>query len=106
MINNGQITRIGGMEFATFRLQAGVTEAMLLSMAARVEAEFLPSQSELIMHFLLRGADGVYAEVAIASSQDIAEQYCRQWLDNPVALQYLQLLDPQSVNMSFWQRIL
>ncbi|MFC3681737.1 hypothetical protein [Bacterioplanoides pacificum] len=44
---------------------------------------------ELVFHALLRGHNGVYADVAIASSQQKAEEYCRQWLDNPVVRQYL-----------------
>lgn len=89
MINKCSIDNIGGMEFATFKLKEGVTESRLIELSRRVEAEFLCYQEELILHFLVRGADGVYADVAIASSQEKAEEYCQQWLDNMVALEYL-----------------
>lgn len=105
MIKNGDINSIGGMEFATFKLKEGVTEARLVELSNHVEAELLSEQGELILHFLVRGADGVYADVAIASSQEKAEQYCQQWLDNTVALEYLELLEKKSVNMTFWTRI-
>ncbi|HEA3129213.1 TPA: hypothetical protein RVR73_000492 [Aeromonas hydrophila] len=105
MIIKGDMQGAGGVEFATFRLKEGVTEADLLALAHRVESEFLVQQSELIVHSLLRGADGIYADLVMAPSQSLVEAYCQQWLHNAVAGEYLTLLDPDSVNMSFWTRI-
>jgi len=105
MLYNKPMDATGGVEFATFRLKQGVSEARLIELSNRVEAEFLCQQQELVFHVLLRGHNGVYADVAIASSQQKAEEYCRQWLDNPVARQYLELLDDHTVDMSFWSRI-
>ncbi|HDX8355253.1 TPA: hypothetical protein RQM97_003274 [Aeromonas dhakensis] len=105
MIIKGDMQGAGGVEFATFRLKEGVTEADLLALAHRVESEFLVQQSELIVHCLLRGADGIYADLVMAPSQSLVEAYCQQWLHNAVAGEYLTLLDPDSVNMSFWTRI-
>ncbi|MFM4930142.1 hypothetical protein ACW5XA_06345 [Aeromonas dhakensis] len=105
MIIKGDMQGAGGVEFATFRLKEGGTEADLLALAHRVESEFLVQQSELIVHCLLRGADGIYADLVMAPSQSLVEAYCQQWLHNAVAGEYLTLLDPDSVNMSFWTRI-
>ncbi|MFQ2273189.1 hypothetical protein [Aeromonas hydrophila] len=105
MIIKGDMQGAGGVEFATFRLREGVTEADLLALAHRVESEFLDQQSELIVHCLLRGADGLYADLVMAPSQSLVEAYCQQWLHNAVAGEYLTLLDHDSVNMSFWTRI-
>ncbi|PHS84285.1 hypothetical protein AAW02_11080 [Aeromonas dhakensis] len=105
MIIKGDIQGAGGVEFATFRLKEGVTEADLLALAHRVESEFLVQQSELIVHCLLRGADGIYADLVMAPSQSLVEAYCQQWLHNAVAGEYLTLLDLDSVSMSFWTRI-
>lgn len=105
MIIKGDMQGAGGVEFATFRLKEGVTEADLLALAHRVESEFLVQQSELIVLCLLRGADGLYADLVMAPSQSLVEAYCQQWLHNAVAGEYLTLLDPDSVNMSFWTRI-
>lgn len=105
MIINGDMLGTGGVEFATFRLKEGVTEASLLALSRRVESEFLVQQSELIVHCLLRGADGLYADLVMAPSQSLVEAYCQQWLHNEVAAEYLTLLDRNSVNMSFWTRI-
>ena len=105
MIINGDMQGTGGVEFATFRLREGVTEAGLLALSRRGESEFLVQQSELIVHCLLRGADGLYAVLVMAPSQSLVEAYCQQWLHNEVAGEYLTLLDRNSVNMSFWTRI-
>ncbi|CAJ1825708.1 hypothetical protein OPFLODJI_02309 [Aeromonas hydrophila] len=105
MIIKGNMQGVGGVEFATFRLKEGVTEADLLALAHRVESEFLVQQSELIVHCLLRGADGLYADLVMAPSQSLVETYCQQWLHNAVSGEYLTLLDHDSVNMSFWTRI-
>lgn len=105
MIKNSSIESIGGMEFATFKLKDGVTEATLVELSNQVEIGFLSQQEELVLHFLVRGKDGIYADVAIASSQQKAEEYCQQWLSNKVALQYLELIDKESVSMTFWTRI-
>ncbi len=105
MITNNNINSIGGLEFATFKLKEGVTEAHLIELAQQVEQKFLSQQDELVLHFLVRGSDGSYADVAIASSQEKAEEYCQQWLEDDIALAYLELLDKESVNMTFWTRI-
>lgn len=105
MIKNSDIDSIGGMEFATFKLKDGVTEATLVELSNQVEVEFLSQQEELVLHFLVRGTDGIYADVAIASSQEKAEEYCQQWLSNKVTLEYLDLIDKETVNMTFWTRI-
>ncbi len=105
MIKNSSIDSIGGMEFATFKLKDGVAEATLVEQSNQVEVEFLSQQEELVLHFLVRGTNGIYADVAIASSQEKAEEYCQQWLSNKVALGYLELIDKESVSMTFWTRI-
>lgn len=105
MIVNGGMQGVGGLEFATFRLKEGVTEQALIALSQRVEAEFLVQQQALIVHCLLRGADGIYADMVMAPSQALAETYCQQWLHNEVAGEYLALLETSSVNMSFWSRI-
>ncbi|QMV15548.1 hypothetical protein [Vibrio spartinae] len=105
MIKNNHIDNIGGMEFATFRLKKGVTETTLVELSNKVEQEFLRQQDELVLHFLVRGKDGMYADVALATSQEKAEAYCQQWLSHPVALEYLELIDETSVDMTFWTRI-
>jgi exopolysaccharide biosynthesis predicted pyruvyltransferase EpsI len=54
---------------------------------------------------LLRGADGNYADVVFASSQQKAEEYCQQWLHNAAALSYLDVIEHGSAQLTFWTRI-
>lgn len=105
MIFRTDTAEFSGFEMAQFRLREGVTEKQLLTMVKRVDDAFLSQQSDLYAHFLLRGKEGIYADVAIASTQQRAEEICQSWLTNEVALEYLQLLDEASVDMSFWTRI-
>jgi hypothetical protein len=105
MIINSNINGIGGMEFARFKLKQGVTEEKLIALSHLVETEFLTQQDELIIHMLLRGADGNYADVVFASSQQKAEEYCQQWLHNAAALSYLDVIEHGSAQLTFWTRI-
>lgn len=105
MMFNGNIENIGGMEFAVFKLKEGVSENKLIELSKKVESDFLKGQDELILHFLVRGQDGTYADVAIATTQEKAEEYCQQWLNDTVALEYLDLIEHESVDMTFWARI-
>lgn len=105
MINPMTFSNMGGVEIAFFKLKEGVTEADLVMLSHRVEAEFLAQQPELVAHCLLKGADGIFADIVMATSQVKAEEYCLQWLTHPVALEYLELIDQTSVEMTFWTRI-
>ncbi|MGI9277565.1 MAG: hypothetical protein ACR2PT_22285 [Endozoicomonas sp.] len=94
-----------GFEFATFRLREGKSEKDLVELSKEVDERFLSEQEGLLSHFLLRGKDGFYADVAIATTQERAEEVCQLWLHNDVAKKYLELLDQESVDMTFWSRI-
>lgn len=94
-----------GFELATFQLKKGVTEEQLISLSKEVDDKFLSNEKELLSHFLLKGKDGKYADVAIATTQAKAEEICQLWLYNEVTQKYLELLDKDSVDMSFWSRI-
>lgn len=105
MLMQSDIDTIGGMEFAIFKLKKGVSEEALIALSRKVENNFLIDQKELILHFLVRGLDGVYADIAMATTQQKAEEYCQQWLTDLNALEYLDLIDQESVKMTFWTRI-
>ncbi|WP_299946583.1 hypothetical protein [uncultured Microbulbifer sp.] len=105
MLYRTETAEFMGLEFASFRLAEGAFEKDLIALSKAVDESFLSEQEGLLSHFLLRGKDGVYADVAIATTQARAEEICQMWLDNAVAKQYLELLDQDSVDMSFWSRI-
>ena len=105
MLYRNEAAEFVGFEFATFRLREGVSEKNLVALSKEVDERFLSEQKDLLGHFLLRGKDGIYADVAIATTQEKAEEICQMWLHNDVAKKYLELLDHDSVDMSFWSRI-
>ena len=100
-----QALGFGGLEFATFRLLDGIGEDALLAACDKVDREFLQAEPGIFGHVLLRGLNGVYADVAFADTQARAEQVCAKWLDKAVALKYIALFDQQSVNMTFRERL-
>ena len=104
LLKNG-IENFVGFEFAAFRLKQGVIEEQLISMSKDVDDKFLSGKDDVLGHFLLKGSDGFYADVVIATTQHRAEEVCQEWLSNDTTKQYLELLDPESVNMTFWSRI-
>lgn len=97
--------RFGGLEFAIFRLRDGVDEKVLVEASENVDREFLAHEDGILGHVLLRGRDGVYADLAFADSQERAQGVCAKWMANAVALKYIELLDEESVDMTFWERI-
>jgi len=105
MIFNDQTSEFLGLELAVFQLKDGVTEAQLIALSREVDDKFLSREEGLLSHFLLKGKDGHYADVAIATTQAKAEEICQLWLHNDAAQEYLELIDQDSVDMSFWSRI-
>lgn len=105
MIDKNNLGTMGGVEIALFKLKEGCSEADLVALSKRVEAEFLSGQTDLLFHCLLKGADGLYADIAMAPTQALAEEYCQQWFTNAIAMEYVALIDGDSVDMTFWTRI-
>lgn len=105
MIFTNQTSEFSGLELAVFQLKDGITEPQLIALSREVDDKFLSREEGLLAHFLLKGKDGIYADVAIATTQARAEEICQLWLHNDVAQEYLQLIDEESVDMSFWSRI-
>ena len=94
-----------GFEFGVFRLKPGVSEADMLAAAQQADKAFLSKQEGFLGHVILKGKDGSYADVGFASSQEKAEAICAQWMDNAHTLRYLEFIEPDSVDMTFWTRI-
>ncbi|WP_102794916.1 hypothetical protein [Bowmanella denitrificans] len=104
-MNTLDINQFTGLEWGRFKLKNGVTEAQLLACHARVTREFMSQQQGILGHYLLKGPDGQYVDLALADSQDRAEQVCAMWMDNAATLALVEQLDPASVDISFWQRL-
>jgi hypothetical protein len=94
-----------GLEFGTFRLKAGVSEADMLAAAKQMEDDFLYKEEGFLGHAILKGNDGSYVDLAFATSQAKAEEICGKWVKNPFALKFLDFIDHASANITFWTRI-
>jgi len=94
-----------GMEFATFKLKNGVSEEKMLEIIKKVDEQFLQNEEGFLGHTTLTSENGIYADVAFATTQEKAQEICGKWMENEMALQYVDLIDEPSVNMSFWSRI-
>ncbi len=105
MTNLQNIGQFAGMEFATFKLKDGVSEDKMLEIIKKVDEQFLQKEEGFLGHSTLKGENGVYADVAFATTQEKAQEICGKWMENEIALQYVELIDEPSVNMSFWNRI-
>ncbi len=99
------IENFGGVEFGIFKLKEGVTEKHLLELASGVEDKFLSLEDGFLAHTLLSDGDGVFADVTFATTAEKAKEICGKWLQNEHTLKYIDVIDPESVNMSFWSRI-
>ncbi len=102
-LNN--IAGFSGLEFGTFRLKKDVSEHELLKASKMLDQEFLCQEDGFLGHAILKGEDGLYVDLAFATTQEKAEQICAKWMSNEFALKYLECLDPESVKLSFWTRI-
>ena len=105
MLLSPDLPQFTGVEIAFFKPKTGVTDKDLTAIAQRVENEFFAGKEGLLAHFILKAGDGRYADVVFATSQQRAEEICAEWTDNRVTQDYLELLDPTSVDMSFWTRL-
>lgn len=103
--NIASINSFVGMEFCTFRLKEGASEVSMLEAAKNMEQEFLSKEQGFLGHAVLKGKDGTYVDLAFATSQQKAEAICGKWMENEFALNYLEFIDSESVDLSFWQRI-
>jgi len=103
--NIASINSFVGMEFCTFRLKEGASEAKMLEAAKNMEQEFLSKEQGFLGHGVLKGKDRTYVDLAFATSQQKAEAICGKWMENEFALKYLEFIDSESVDLSFWQRI-
>ena len=95
----------GGIEFASFRLKRGVSEAELQAAAAAVEQHLLQHEAGFISHALLRGDDDIYVDMVLADTREHAIAICEKWPDSVHGRHFLSLLAPGSAQLDFYQRL-
>ena len=100
-----KVSSFTGMEFGTFKLKDGVSESDMLKAAQLADEMFLSKEEGFLGHVILKGKDGVYADVAFATTQQKSEEVCGKWMDNEYTMKYIEAIEPDSVNLSFWERV-
>lgn len=94
-----------GFEFGIFRLKDGVREEELLKLAKDTDDKFISLEDGYLGHALLKAEDGLYADIAFATTEEKAKEICNKWMSNEYALRYIDVMNLDSVNISFWNRI-
>ncbi len=99
------INSFSGLEFCTFKLKKGTDESQMLKAAENMEKEFLSKEDGFLGHRVLKNKDGTYVDIAFADTQEQAEKICGKWIENEFSLKYLEFIDSESVDLSFWSRL-
>lgn len=81
------------IEFAPFRLAAGVDEATLLRASATLQREFLERQPGYLRRELVRGANGDWADLVLWRDQEAADAAMQAAHGSGVCLEYFRLLE-------------
>jgi len=105
LIDISNIGSFVGVEFCIFSLKDGASEEDMIRCSSNLEQKFLSSEDGFLGHSVLKGKDGLYVDLTFATSQEKAEAICGKWMENKFALKYLEFIDSESVNLSFWARI-
>ncbi len=99
------LASFSGMELGIFKLKEGVSESDMLKAAKLADQELLSKEDGFLGHAVLKGEGDLYADLTFASTKEKAEEICAKWMGNEFTLKYLEFIDPESVNMSFWARV-
>ena len=98
----------GGLEFSTFKLRPGISEAELFAAVDEMVAGLYATEEGFLGHAVLKGQDGSYVDVVFSSSQSRAAELCAKWGSGPFApacLSYLEKIEEGSAKLAFFQRI-
>jgi len=93
-----------GCEFSMFRAKPEVSDEQLIAACQKMEKEFLRKEEGFIQHSLLKGDNDSWADVVFTKSKEDAERICKNFMGNSACLEYLQLIEEGSANLTFWSR--
>lgn len=80
------------LEYAPFRLKAGVSETDLTKASAALQTEFLAAQPGFVRRDLVKTATG-YADLVLWSSHELAAAAMEKFTQNPVGARYFGLIN-------------
>ncbi len=99
------ISSFTGLEFGLFKLKNGASEKEMLKAAEDADKYFMSNEEGFLGHAVLKGENGLYVDLSFSTTKEQAEEICGKWMSNEFALKYIEFIDPESVDMSFWSRI-
>lgn len=102
------IPSFGGMEFSTFKVKSGVSEAALVAAVDLMVEGLYTNEAGFMGHALLKGTEGTYVDVLFATSQLRAAELCAKWGTGPFAtacLPYLEMIEEDSIKLAFFERV-
>lgn len=100
-----------GMEFSLFRLRPGATDAALVQASQRMAASLYQGQAGFEAHLVMRSDSEpeLLADVVLADSAERARALCGSWGQapfHPDCRDYLGMIEPDSVQLAFWRRVI
>lgn len=82
-----------GIEIGRFRLKPGFSEADARAAHRHAIDTFMSRQAGWLAEYMVRFADGTYADVLIAESQARAEAICAMWHGQPACEAFVAMVD-------------
>ena len=86
-------TTTGVVEWAPFRLKAGVAEATLLRASKALQRDFLASQPGFVKRELLRGTDGQWVDLVYWRDEASAKAVMPAIADSAACQAYFHLME-------------
>lgn len=80
------------IEWASFRLAEGASEAALIAASDAMQEGFLKQQKGFVKRELVKAADGQWADVVYWDSFSSAEQAMQEAMTNPACFKYFELM--------------
>ena len=80
------------IEWAPFRMRAGVTEAELLEAASAIQGEFLEQQDGFVRRELLRGAGDTWCDLLYWRDAEAAQRAMEAAMQNPACARYFGMM--------------
>lgn len=101
---------VQGMEFSRFRLRSDVDSSKLVAAANQMARDLYHGEPGFEAHMVMRHSEhrDQYADVIFADSAQRALSLCQKWGQgpfHPACSDYLNLIDPESVKLEFWDRL-
>jgi len=81
------------LEWAPFRLKAGVDEATLLAASEQLQRDFLAGQDGFVRRELIKGAEGSYVDLVWWDSFAASQAAMRKAAVSPACKRYVALMD-------------